>query len=198
MSDKNNESMQNPLKITKDQWPMILKLATVVLVGILFMNFASFFKPLKSQGNVSDVEPGGKRLQVNNIISDEIKLEKRLENILGQINGAGQVAVTVIIAEGPTYEYAVNVSTTAKEMEEKDQAGGVRTTTERTEKGEVVMTRSNNQPVLLKESMAKIQGVLVVAGGASNPHVKEKLFKSVQTLLQLPAHKITICSKEGR
>ena len=98
--------------------------------------------------------------------------------------------------EGPTKEYAVNVSTTAKEIEEKISRG-VRTTNEKTETGQMVMVNGNSEPVLIKESMPKIQGVLIVAEGVNNPVVKERVFKAAQTLLQVPAHRITICTKNG-
>ena len=121
-----------------------------------------------------------------------------MERILGEIVGVGKVSVSVIYAEGPTREYAVNVSSTQRDTEEKDQAGGVRSTKEITENGEVVLLEGNQQPVMIKESMPKIQGVLVVADGAEDPLVKEKVFKAVQGLLQVPAHRITVCTRGGR
>jgi len=182
-------------KITKDQGPFIFKLLIVAMAGIVILNFANiFYRPQEQNITGTPAKTEGAQ---EDYLSEDLILEKRLEGILGQISGVGNVSVSVVFAEGPTREYAVNVSTTAKEIEEKDQSGGVRTTTERTENGEMVMVEGRQQPVLVKESMPKIQGVLVVAQGAENPYVKEKLFKAVQTLLQVPAHRITIYSKNG-
>jgi stage III sporulation protein AG len=199
LSNENKFNWLNIIKVTKDQWPFIFKLLTVAFIGIVILNFANtFYKPQKAEQPALQKESiSSQKKDAENFVTDDISLEKRLETILKQIHGAGTVSATVVFAEGPTCEYAVNVSTTSKEIEEKDQNGGVRTTHERTENGEVVMVDGNQQPILVKESMPKIQGVLIVAQGADNPYVKEKLFNAVQTLLQVPAHRITVCNKNG-
>lgn len=197
----NNENKKPPLnifKITKDQWPFILKLLVIAFFGIVILNFANIFYSPKP--TTTEVIPNDNQSTIGEeeaYIPEDITLENRLENILSQMEGVGNASVSIIYSEGPTKEYAVNVSTTAKEIEEKDQSGGVRTTNEKTESGQMVMVEGNVQPVLVKESMPKIQGVMIVADGAENPEVKEKLFKAVQTLLQVPAHRITICPRNG-
>lgn len=189
----------NIFKITKDQWPFIVKLLVLAFFGIVILNFAHTFNAPKE--TASESITGETMLQQNFEeaipVSEEIALEKRLENILTKIEGVGDVSVSIVYAEGSTREYAVNVSTTAKEIQEKDQSGGLRTTNEKTESGQMVVVEGNAQPVLVKESMPVIQGILIVAAGVENPLVKEKLFKAVQTLLQIPAHRVTICSRNG-
>jgi len=185
-------------KITKDQWPFFIKLLVVAFVGIVILNLANIFtapKPAALDFNREETNTGGG--EETGYLPDDISLEMRLEEILSQMEGVGETSVSIIFAEGPTREYAVNVSTTAKEIQEKDQSGGVRTTNEKTETGQMVMIDGNAKPVLVKESMPKIQGVLIVAEGVDNPQVKERVFKAVQTLLQVPAHRITISSRNG-
>ncbi|MEL7564233.1 MAG: hypothetical protein AAGU27_05055 [Dehalobacterium sp.] len=192
-----NKPPMNIFKITKDQWPFILKLLVIAFFGIVILNFANIFYAPKPSATESIT---GDNLMVNqgeSPVSEDIAQEKRLENILSKMDGVGDVSVSIVYSEGPTREYAVNVSTTAKEIQEKDQSGGVRTTNEKTENGQMVMVEGNAQPVLVKESMPKIQGILIVAEGVEDPVVKEKLFKAVQTLLQVPAHRVTICPRNG-
>ncbi len=205
MNNKNNKnkenkhSLQSIFKITQDQWPLMTKLLIIAFVGIIIMNFANYFYGAKP----SSVKPSQEETknninhEVTDYVTDDTSLEKRVEQILSKMNGVGEVSVSIIFAEGATKEYAVNVNATTREIEEKDQSGGVRTTTEKTENDQMVMVEGNQQPVLVKESMPKIQGVLIVAQGAGDPLVKEKLFKAAQTLLQVPAHRITICQKNG-
>lgn len=92
----------------------------------------------------------------------ELNLEQRLKNILSQIKGVGEVEVTVLLASGPRFDYAVNVSTIEKQIDEKDQSGGIRTTTEITEDGQLVIVRSDRaggeEPVVTQEYKPDIQG----------------------------------------
>lgn len=130
----------------------------------------------------------------------ELNLEQRLKNILSQIKGVGEVEVTVLLASGPRFDYAVNVSTIEKQIDEKDQSGGIRTTTEITEDGQLVIVESDRaggeEPVVTQEYKPDIQGVLVVAQGADNPKIKANLLNAITTILDLEAHKVDIQSKE--
>jgi stage III sporulation protein AG len=130
----------------------------------------------------------------------ELNLEQRLKNILSQIKGVGEVEVTVLLASGPRFDYAVNVSTIEKQIDEKDQSGGIRTTTEITEDGQLVIVRSDRaggeEPVVTQEYKPDIQGVLVVAQGADNPKIKANLLNAITTILDLETHKVDIQSKE--
>jgi len=197
-NNEHNKPPMNIFKFTKDQWPFILKLLIVAFFGIVILNFANIFYAPKPTATESIT---GKHLTINeeesSYVPEDITMEKRLENILSKMDGVGDVSVSIVYAEGPTKEYAINVSTTTKEIQEKDQSGGVRTTNEKMENGQMVMVEGNAQPVLVKESMPIIQGILIVAEGVEDPVVKEKLFKAVQTLLQVPAHRVTICSRNG-
>lgn len=119
---------------------------------------------------------------------------------MSQIKGVGEVEVTVLLASGPRFDYAVNVSTIEKQIDEKDQSGGIRTTTEITEDGQLVIVRSDRaggeEPVVTQEYKPDIQGVLVVAQGADNPKIKANLLNAITTILDLEAHKVDIQSKE--
>ncbi|WP_227765987.1 hypothetical protein [Zhaonella formicivorans] len=134
------------------------------------------------------------------LISLESHLEERLERSLSQIKGVGEVEVTVLLETGPKYEYAVNVSTNKKTVDEKDQNGGTRITTETTEDGQLVVVRAaqtgGETPVIAREYKPEIKGVLVVAEGAEDPKVKAKLLSAVQTVLDLEIHKVDIQSKK--
>ncbi|ATW24028.1 hypothetical protein [Candidatus Formimonas warabiya] len=199
VNKENKNKVPTIFKITKDQWPFVFKLLTIAFVGIVILNFANFFSGPKAADSQASLLPKNQDTGNDQLVyvPDSNTLESQLENILSEIDGVGDVSVSLVFAEGPTKEYAVNVNTTAREIQEKDQSGGIRTTNEKTENGQMVMGEGNAQPVLVKESMPKIQGILIVAQGAENPLVKEELFQAAKTLLQIPAHRITICSKKG-
>jgi stage III sporulation protein AG len=195
------ESLLQIFKITKDQWPFILKLVAIAVIGIAILNFANVMNSPESTTTNNLIPDTGENSFINEgegvVVTDNHSLEKRLEDVISKMDGVEKATVSIVYAEGSTREYAINVSTTEKFIEEKDQVGGIRTTNEQTESGQMVMVQGNSEPVLVKESMPKIQGVLVVAKGVENPVVKERVFKAVQTLLQIPAHRITISSRNG-
>ena len=136
------------------------------------------------------------------LVMAEIKLEQRLSDILSEIEGAGEVKATVLLASGPEYRYAVNDKVTQRKVEEEDQGGGTRLTTERTEDGQLVLVRTSGtgveQPIIVKELKPEVQGVLVVATGANNIFVKEKLIKAVVTLLDVPPYQVRVLTGKGR
>lgn len=202
LSEKELKSGSSLFKITKDQWPFFMKMLGIALLGVIILLLGSVLRPSSSKevSFMPSETRGTELLEEEGQLNDdptELTLEKSLEEILSKMEGVGSTSVSIVYAEGKTKEYAINVSTTAREIEEKDQSGGVRSTLEKTEAGQMVTIDGHAQPVLVKESMPKIQGVLVVASGAKDPLIREKLFRTVQTLLQVPAHRVSISTKKG-
>ncbi|NLC77623.1 MAG: hypothetical protein GX750_08400 [Clostridia bacterium] len=109
--------------------------------------------------------------------------------------------MTVFLATGTRYEYAVNVSANKRIIDEKDQAGGVRLTTEDNSSDQYVLIRGNQaqeEPVVIQENSPQIQGVLIVAEGARKPAVRAKLQQAVQVALGLEAHRIQVLPRKER
>ncbi|MBC6003933.1 MAG: stage III sporulation protein AG [Paeniclostridium sordellii] len=125
---------------------------------------------------------------------EEDDLESKLENILSQIEGAGEVKAMITFKAGEQIEPAFNSNSTKEETTEKDSQGGERTVTTSSE-NKTMITSSENKPVVLKTSEPEIKGVLVVSSGANDPIVKEKLYSAVQTALQISGHQVQIYSK---
>lgn len=194
---------------TKKSWHSILEdknkfiwLAAALFLGVGLMLIGSLSKNSEESLQV-EMSPPEQGTMVDTSLSAiakaEKSLEQRLEQILGKIEGAGDVAVTVFLKESPEYEYAVNVSTTEKKIDETDGGGGTRITTEYNEDGNIVLVRSGTSgenPIIVKEIKPEIQGVLVVAAGAKDPLVKEKITRALKTLLNISPTKISVL--EGR
>lgn len=125
---------------------------------------------------------------------EEDALAGKLQDMLGQIQGAGLVKVTVKLAASTREDYAINTTTGSKTTQEKDQGGGTRVTTENTDTNQLVLIRagSGENPVVEQEQAAKVAGVLVVADGAGNPEVKSNLFQAVRVSLGVEPQKIVI------
>lgn len=122
----------------------------------------------------------------------------QVSQILSQVQGAGQVMVTVSLESGPEQSYARNATIVKSSIEEKDTSGGTRLTTEANEKTEVVFAQGQGGALIIKEMGPQIKGVLVVAEGAKDAEIKAQLSKAVQTMLNMPAHRVMVLPKEGR
>lgn len=127
-------------------------------------------------------------------LSEEQELEARLESILTNISGVGNVDVLITFETSEQIEPAFNSNSTTEKTEEKDSQGGVRAVT--TESVNKTMVTSNSEsPIVIKTTDPKIKGVLVVAEGASDPTIKDSLYKAVQVSLQIPGHQVEVYSK---
>ena len=184
--------------------PGMGRLLVVLLGGILLLICTSSWvspKPKASSTSVdqpSAVSNGGEV----GLAKAEKDLEKRLEEILSSVAGSGEVQVTITMAAGPEHQYAKNTSQQNRTIEEKDQTGGNRMTTETNEDGDLVLVREvsggKEEPVLIRATRPEIAGVLVLAEGARDPGLREELVQAVLTVLAVPAHKVTVLPKESR
>jgi stage III sporulation protein AG len=126
--------------------------------------------------------------------SYEEALESKLANLLAQVKGAGTVSVSITLETSGMQEHAKNITKETKTTQEKDNAGGIRTTTETKESEQVLLSKENgaDRPVMVREYRPVIKGVLVVAEGAYDSTVKANLTKAVASGLGIPPYKITV------
>lgn len=153
---------------------------------------------------VMSVIPDGTKKEANVSTDSEVKtsnaetekkdLEGKLIEILGKINGAGDVDVMITFQSSEEIVPAYNSNTTTETTKEQDSSGGERTTTSSTQ-NKTMITSNSNEPVILKTSEAEIKGVIVVASGANDPAVKELLYDAVKTSLQVSGHQVEIYAK---
>lgn len=121
----------------------------------------------------------------------EAKLETRLEEILGQMEGVGKVRVMITLAAS------------SKEVVEKDVSSGqsysqgdnnyiTDSDTDKEETTVYVDTENGSAPYVVQEIYPEIQGVLVVAEGGDNSYVNIAIVEAIQALFDVDAHKIKI------
>lgn len=181
--------------------PRSRRLLVILAGGILFLICAgSWSSDTLFQNTPATAENG--IVAEGDLAAAESDLERRLEAILSAIAGCGEVQVTVTMAAGPEHIYAQNISKQNRTTEEQDQSGGNRLTTEVNEDGNLVLLRpvsgGKEEPVLIRSTRPEIAGVLVLAEGAKNPSLREELMRAVETVLAVPAHKVTVLPKESR
>lgn len=196
---------KQPFKEPKDK--MIALIGAAFFIGLVLMLFQEGNSSGILQGKQSvptgaaQTENTGRILRGSELSVQERMLEERIASALSRISGVGSTNVIVSLAQGTQAEYAINTNAGSRKVEEKDKQGGTRITSDNTDSRQVVVLKeggaSKEQPVVVREMRYQVAGVLVVAEGAKDPAVKENISRAVRTLLDIPAHKISIFAKEG-
>jgi len=123
------------------------------------------------------------------------KLEIELEEILSQMKGVGNVNVMITLEDSVERIPALNITQMNEKTNEKDAQGGTREVV-REDLTQQIVTSNNNSPMVIKELKPKVRGVIVVAEGAENIEIKEKLYTAVKTVLGVAGNKVEIYSSK--
>ena len=117
----------------------------------------------------------------------ENNLEKQLENILSKIKGVGEVKVLLTYSETsaiyPIYNESISSSLST-------DSGG--TTTETKTESKDVFKNSENDAMIQRKTMPKIEGAIVIAKGAETMTVKSNIVAAVEAVTGLLSHKIQV------
>jgi len=168
-------------------------LMVLVCLGILMMFVNA--KPKQTDMPAVPSEESREVLSINNKPQFKDSLERELTALLKRVHGVGDVVVMVTLESGPVYEYAYNSEATGRTTQEEDSNGGTRVITESTDRDQIVIARSNGNEetaLITREMQPCLSGVMVIAEGAEHPEVYERLFRAVQSGLNIAAHRIII------
>ncbi|ABZ82899.1 stage iii sporulation protein ag, putative [Heliomicrobium modesticaldum Ice1] len=197
----------NWLKQPKDK--LLAVLAAVIFLGVALMTAEE-----RRQG--SGIWPGqeaaptsataaaesAKTGRGSELAAQERLLSERVASAVSKIEGVGATEVVVSLAQGTQSEYATNSNANNKKIEEKDKSGGTRVTSDNTDSRTVVVvkesTAAKEQPVVVRELRYQVAGVLVVAEGARDANVRQNISRAVCTLLDIPAHKVSVFPREEK
>lgn len=113
-------------------------------------------------------------------VADNITVQ--LEKTLSQVEGAGKVKVLINYSQSGEKILAYDMESN---INEKDNGK------ENNSKSEVVYD-GNKMPVILKEYMPKVEGVIIVAQGGNIEGVKQQLISGTVALLGIDSHKIEV------
>lgn len=124
----------------------------------------------------------------------EESIEEKIEKILTQMEGVGEVKVLITYSRTsqvvPLYNEDLQESTT----EETDQEGGTRKISENSSKKEIIYQETGGEKLPITQSIIspKIEGAIVTAQGASNVEVKTNIIQAVEAVTGLATHKIQV------
>lgn len=163
-------------------------LIIVICLGLLALIWpVSKTEPIKPTTINNSLE-----VRSNNL---ENSLAKELENILAQIDGAGVVNVSLTLSSEGIKSYATNIRDEKRDIRETDNKGLKKNTIEESTTRDLAV--SSGSPLLVEEKSPEILGVLVVADGASNSQIAERLTNATATLLNISVHQVTVMPRKG-
>lgn len=178
----------------KTTWNLIILLFAGTIV-LLLSNYI-----LSDKQNLENLvlNEGGydlKEQNKSNLMEDEASIiEAKLEQILKKIKGVGEVYVMVTFEETAEKVPVFNTTQIIEKTDEKDSQGGIREVTREDSTKQIVLGSSNSLLMVIKETKPKIRGVIVVAEGAENMEIKEKLYTAVKTVLGVSGNRVEIYS----
>lgn len=158
----------------------------IFLLGVLVMIAAGAFSPKNSRDS-AEAKPAEDKPADTEAVGgqSERQLEKRLEALLSQAEGVGNVKVMITLS-------ASSEKILAKEVRTENRQNG-NEQSEAAEETIVLSERSNeSSPVVVMENMPPVEGVVVVAQGGGDIMVRDGIVKSAEALLGVPAHKIQV------
>ncbi|MGL4345726.1 MAG: stage III sporulation protein AG [Cellulosilyticaceae bacterium] len=177
--------MADKVKFTKQQL-LMMSAAGVIAIGLLM----TYMPRTPKEKPIEDKQVVTVNSQKEELTYEEL-LEKRLEAILGQMEGAGKVDVMVTTNASKEKVLASEVVHNTSDTQEVDGAGGTRSTKKLDEQNKVVM-QNGNTPYVVKENRPQIEGVLVLAEGGEDAIVKENMIKAVKSLVNIGENKISV------
>ena len=177
-------------QIKKEQWILLL-LAGIMIMTILFPSEKTEDVEKTAVSEANDQEWTG----TENDREELAWYERKLESILGQMDGAG--TVRVMITESVSRERIVEKDKSVRTEQSQDGDDSALTGKNMQEdKEETTVMEKNGQgkesPYITRSIAPRIEGVLILAQGGDNSIVAKNITEAAMALFDIEAHKIKV------
>ena len=193
-------------KMSKEKW-LLLLVCGVILLILSFPVGGKSEKSSKKQdvqtedafGNgeseVSVSAKGGAGSEAE--AAYEAEMEKRVKEILKNVEGVGTVDVMITLKSSGEKVIHVDKDKSRSSTEEKDSAGGQRSSMTEDIKESALMTGNSTagEPVVEKELQPEISGIVISAAGGGSSVIKAEISEAMEALFNIPAHKIKVLKR---
>lgn len=182
------EDGNNKKKIENLVFFLIILVITIVAINFIWKD---------DEKNDTNTNDNSKKLATTSQeqIYQEDSLETKLENILSNISGVGNVKVLLTYNETEELIPVYNESDKRSTTNEVDSEGGTRVIEELDSSKEVVY--QNDEIITQKKISPKIEGAIITATGANNATVKTNIIQAVEAATGLATHKIQVFEKQN-
>ena len=194
--DENTGETNNKKKIENLVFLIVLVIITVVIINIIW-NGDKTTKKEQSNNDTSKQLATTNNQTINQNQTQgtsETDLETRLEEILSQIQGVGEVKVLLNYSESSEVVAMYNETSRTSNTEETDTEGGTRTIQETDTQKDIIYQEEDGQktPITQKIVQPKIEGAIITAKGANQANVKTNIIQAVEAVTGLATHKIQV------
>lgn len=178
-------------KLKRSDWLILVLAGILILIIALPTDTKEKKQAEEAKENISK--------ENNTMEASKDEIERKLEDILEKIDGAGDVKVMITYQDSGTQVVEKDKNTSENSLEESDSTGGVRSTKEQQLQESTVYEEADagNTPFVSKELLPKVEGILIVASGGDNQKVKQNISEAVLVLFQVEAHRIKIVKMSG-
>lgn len=175
-------NFKNNIKIRKIKNPKI-----IILIFVLVLIVMVYFK-ISSTSQVGS-SSYGQVFYYTNSLDYANALEKKITNVVSKIQGAGDVTAMLTLESSLEIVYAESTN----EKNNSTISGGS-TTTSTNSSSETIVIKNNgdNSPLVVKEILPKIKGVVIVCDGAKDVKLKMEIVQAVKALLGIPSDNIQV------
>ena len=149
----------------------------------------------KNTDNINMVTKKTLAAENNKVVLESNSLEEKLEDILSNINGVGNVDVLITYNETEEIIPVYNKTDKKSITNETDSSGGVRLIEESDIQQEVIY--QNDEIIVQKTISPKIEGAIITATGANDISVKTNIIQAVEAATGLATHKIQVFEKKN-
>lgn len=184
----------------------LTNIVIIILVGVLIIIAASVFKDTTTNTTTSGKQ---QNQTTNTTLSDENsdesessnddsayenQQEAKLEGLLQNIQGVGNVKVMINYEKGEEEVPVYNESTSSSVINENDSSGGKRVTTQNSTGSNVVLTNNGDatKPFIVSKYKPKVSGVYIVAEGANDSDIKLNITDSVAEFFNISVDKVSV------
>ena len=182
----------------------------VLILGVAFMLVSNLFLSGEEQANnvlpvsstsseeSAEVFKQSKGGSTDSISDYEAEYENQLKEVLETISGVGTVSVVVNVESAGEKVVEKNRITGNQVTKETDREGGKREVEDQSTDEQVVIIQDGEKeaPIVVQTKKPEIRGVLIVAQGADNIHIKKTIIESVTRVLGVPSHRVAVASKK--
>ena len=181
----------------KKKMENIIVFIVILIVTIVAINYIWNGEKKKEETNIVPEAEGRNDVSyvstTTEVSSDEN--EKKLANILSNIQGVGKVKVLLTYSETSTYVPVYNENSKTSNTTETDSSGGSRTISETDSQKEVIYKEDGSgskEPITKSIISPKIEGAIITAQGADDANVKTNIIQAVEAATGLATHKIQV------
>ena len=177
---------------------LVVMLALMIIV-VIAINYIWNGKSTEKNNNNTELSNSNMIKQVSAEVEND-DLEEKLEKILSNISGAGNVKVMITYSESSTTQPIYDENYKETNTVENDDSGGTRSISETDNQKQIVFKQNSDgskEPVTKSVISPKIEGAIITAQGANNATVKSNIIQAVEAATGLATHKIQVFEMKG-